>query len=326
MSIQVRWKAIAATALLAVLAGACAVQEAAPASTTGDRPPIVIVANRSAASVTVYPFDAWGNVSPVRTISGPATLLARPNYVVMDSDGYLYVASWGEPGATSFWVTVYAPGASGDVTPVRTIVGPSTQLHQPFGLALDAEGYLYVANDQVHRITVYAPGANGNAIPTRVIAGESTGLDRPEGVAVDGGGYVYVSNREQNSITVYAPDADGDAEPVRTIAGTSTELASPAGLALDSEGNLHVANFFGLSITVYEPGADGDHPPSRIIGGISGQPVGVWVDSDGIVVATSFFGNRVHFWDVDASGSVPGKTIRGEDTGLEHPVGVTIGF
>src|SRR5437762_12073590 len=60
-------------------------------------------------------------------------------------------------------ISIYASGASGDATPTATIAGSNTGLSTPQGIAVDAAGTIYVANDFIggpaRRITVYAPGA-----------------------------------------------------------------------------------------------------------------------------------------------------------------------
>jgi hypothetical protein len=81
-------------------------------------------------------------------------------------------------------VTEYAPGASGNATPVATIAGPNTGLDEAAGVAIDPSGNLFVTNVSGNSVTEYAPGAGGNAIPLATIEGSDTGLDGPFGIAV----------------------------------------------------------------------------------------------------------------------------------------------
>src|SRR3989454_6897053 len=56
-------------------------------------------------------------------------------------------------------ITVYSAGASDNASPTNTIVGANTGLNNPFGIARDGAGNLYVANNfGSSSITVYAPG------------------------------------------------------------------------------------------------------------------------------------------------------------------------
>src|SRR5439155_211930 len=76
-------------------------------------------------------------------------------------------------------ITVYAPGANGDVAPDRAIVGDQTGLSSPSGLALDASGRIYVTNQgdlfgENASVEIFSSGASGNAAPLARIAGGST--------------------------------------------------------------------------------------------------------------------------------------------------------
>src|SRR3989441_8242464 len=202
------------------------------------------VANAGAttSSITVYAPGAGGapgtpatNVAPIRTISGALTLLDKPQGVIVDATGILYVAN---AGAMSSSITVYASGAGGapatpatNIAPTRTISGSGTGLDNPIGVGLDTAGNLYVANAGIttSSITVYAPGASA---PSNTITGTNTGLASPQGVVLDPIGRLYVANKTTPSITVYAPGATNSAIPIRTISGGATQLTQPLFIAL----------------------------------------------------------------------------------------------
>ena len=75
---------------------------------------------------------------------------------------------------------MYAPTASGDSPPTRTLTGPATGLNKPFGLALDlVHDELVVADYGNNAITVYARTAQGDIAPLRTLAGPATGLNQP---------------------------------------------------------------------------------------------------------------------------------------------------
>ena len=249
--------------------------------------------------------------------------LVRPPSIVSE----LYVAN---SGGNS--VTVYAPGVTGNATPLRTISGADTKLFGAKGVALDSIRNLFVSNEYGN-ITVYAAGASGNVAPIRTIhtsgwAYTGEGLDS-FGMALDSAGNLYASNPNFNSITVYAPDATGLATPLRTSRGPSTGLFYPKGVALDSAGNLYVANFDGNTITVYPPGATGDVAPIRTISGAFPQApymtTGVALDSAGNLYVSNSYGNSITVYGSAASGNVtPIRTISGANTGLDYAIGVAL--
>ncbi|HYK82116.1 MAG TPA: NHL repeat-containing protein [Gemmatimonadales bacterium] len=224
------------------------------------------VANMATSTITVYAPGLSGNVAPIRTIAGNNTGLSAPQGIALDAAGNLYVSNLF--GGSLGNILVFAAGASGNVAPKATIAGTSTGLWFPTGIALDAAGRIYVANEDnnsgyTESITVYAPGASGNATPTATIAGNfNAGTSYPQGVALDAAGRLYVAG--SGNITVYTADATGAFTATATISGSSTGL-SPTGVALDPAGRLYAAN--GASITVYAPGATGNAAPIIAIAG-----------------------------------------------------------
>ena len=99
------------------------------------------------------------------------------------------------PGLFRGSITVFAPGADGNVAPQRVLKGRSLGTRVPGTLAVDASGYLYTTGDPRagdDTIRVFAPDADGGAGPVRVVAGPGTGIENPTGLAIDGGGRLYV--------------------------------------------------------------------------------------------------------------------------------------
>ena len=134
--------------------------------------------------VTVYSASASGNVKSVRTIQGSRTDLAVPVGIALDSHANVYVLN--AEGSPTRSVTVYAAGASGNVKPIRDIVGQNTGLYAaPAGIAVDGSGRVYVLQSGTsNSISVFAPGVTGDVAPIRVIAGGKTGLANPWAISV----------------------------------------------------------------------------------------------------------------------------------------------
>lgn len=176
-------------------------------------------------SITAYPQNANGNVTPSAVIQGPYTKLDTAWGVALDSGGNIYNAN------VDSSVTVYAAGSTGDVAPARVISGTRTKLGASLGLALDGSANIYVTNNSPSpgAVTVFATGANGNARPTRYLKG---GMDVPNGIAVDGSGTIYVANQNSNEITFYAAGANRATAPTGKIKGRRTKLADPIGIAI----------------------------------------------------------------------------------------------
>lgn len=167
----------------------------------------IYLANAPTNTVTVYAANANGNVAPIAVIGGSNTMLASPTGIALDASGKIYVLNDLENRKGS--ITVYPPLETStgvlNETPIATIAGSKTLLHNPAGIALDLTGDIYVASESGRRfrphqsydggrVTVYSAGSNGNVAPIATISGTGTGLAYPVSVALDSAHNIYVAN------------------------------------------------------------------------------------------------------------------------------------
>ncbi|HYR44880.1 MAG TPA: hypothetical protein VER98_17745, partial [Terriglobia bacterium] len=179
--------------------------------------------------VAVYRKGASGKEKPLRSLQGESTRLSDVHGIALDTKNkLLYATNWGHvsdyriSGTGRFEdpsITAYPLGADGDVSPVRTIQGPLTQMDWPAQMAINPDnGDLYVANDMGHSVLVFKGTDQGNVAPTRIIKGNRTGLMNPSGVFVDTKNKeLWVSNFGNSSASAFALTANGNVEPLRTI-------------------------------------------------------------------------------------------------------------
>ncbi|KKC05338.1 serine/threonine protein kinase [Mycobacterium nebraskense] len=255
---------VGATALLVILA----IGVAGYLLTRGPHP------SRSASGQTVLPLAGLG-------------FPFSPGGVALDNTGNVYVTSQGMYGRV-------VKLAAGSGTPT---VLPFTGLYQPQGLAVDANGTVYVA-DFNNRVVKLDPGSSTPAVLP------FNGLNFPQGVAVDAAGNLYVADRGNNRVvkletrsntqtdlpftglnhpdgvavdaagTVYVTDSDND-RVLKLHSGSSTPtllpftgLTVPSGIAVDTAGAVYVTDHESGKVVKLDPGSSnltvlpftGNHP------------------------------------------------------------------
>ncbi|MEY2659166.1 MAG: hypothetical protein RLZZ123_338 [Pseudomonadota bacterium] len=181
--------------------------------------------------------------------------------------------------------------------------GGTATFHTPRGIALDANGNVYVADLSNHRIrkiteagVVSTLAGAGTSGATDGIGGTAT-FNSPSGVAVDTSGNVYVADKDNQRIRKITA-----AGVVSTLAGTGATGAddgtsgtatfnSPFGVAVDTSSNVYVAdsdnnlirkiNSAGVVSTVAGVAGVADYLDGTAGTATFNSPLGVAVDTFG---------------------------------------------
>jgi uncharacterized protein (TIGR03437 family) len=163
----------------------------------------------------------------------PATSsgLDWPSAAVLDPQGRLVFAELhsnrvGRVNADGRLATIAGdglPGFSGDGGPAT-----SARLRNPTGLAYDAAGNLYIADQGNHRIRRVTPDGR-----ISTVGGD---LNLPTDVEVDARGNLYIADMGNHRIRRLSPDG-----LLTTVAGTA--LNSPAAVAVDTSGDLYILDW-----------------------------------------------------------------------------------
>ena len=186
------------------------------------------VANGISNEILVFAPGANGDAKPGRNISGKKTLLNNPTGLALDASGNIYVANGG--GTYGGSVEEFAATANKDAVPLRVIAGLDTKLVNPRGIALDAQGQIYVTTSS--SVLLFATDSSGDAPPLRVISGSSTMLGSAGEIVVDSGGNMFVASAGKNALLEFAAGVTGNAAPIGAIAGPSTQLNGPTGIGI----------------------------------------------------------------------------------------------
>ncbi|HKN00598.1 MAG TPA: hypothetical protein VJX23_08785 [Candidatus Binataceae bacterium] len=252
-----------------------------------------------------------------------------------------------------------APGSSPvNVAPFATIGGSNTGLNpapgEPFGIALDSNKNIYVANvfnftgSSRSSITIYPPlgGSTGllNEAPRATIAGQdnidctgadapyscctgagqgtcidNTGLQAPTAITVDSSGNIYVTNYyggsfSQGSITEYPP------------LGSSSGLLNEAPIAT-------IAGQFNFACTglgVPYSCCTGNGAGTCVDNAMVDYPTGIVLDDAGNIYVTNYgggpsgAGSGVTAYAAGSNGNpTPFLVLKGTDTGFNGPAGLS---
>ena len=174
--------------------------------------------------------------------------------------------------------------------------GPVTAeyCYNPWGIALDSTGNLYVTDQMDLRIKMISPPQvslgqtawtisiiAGPDAPAVAVSGSADGIgpdatfNWPMGIVRDGAGNLYVADYMNNEIGMLTPPnlAAGETNwVVSTLAGNPlgyTTFAWPVGIALDSAGRLYVASSFYDTIQMMQK-TELTQPPSWTVSTVAG--------------------------------------------------------
>lgn len=169
-----------------------------------------------------------------------------PRGLVMDANGDLIVAdhsNYALRRVTTAGVVTTIAGALGQ-SGYRDGPAAEARFNAPWGLALDAQGALYIA--EYWNMTVRRLDLSGDVVTVAgapLASGRTDGVgtaarfDYPQATAVDAAGTVFVADSYNNSIRKIARDGT-----VTTIVGLSAGFWSPAGIVVAPDGVLYVAD------------------------------------------------------------------------------------
>ena len=191
------------------------------------------------------------------------------------------------------------------ITPLSPVLDTAIKVlgsgfNGPAGLAVDAAGNVYVADNGNNAVKKIAP--DGITVTTL-----GSGFNQPIGVAVDAAGNVYVADAGNNAVKKIAPDGI-------TITTLGSGFNQPEGVAIDAAGNVYVADNGNIAVKKIAP----DGITITTLGSGFNNPFGVAVDALGNVYVGDNGNNAVKKIAPD------GITVTNLGSGFFEPYGVAV--
>lgn len=306
-----------------------------PIGTTCSGSPLTCtITGAGAQSFTVSIADAHGTALTNNSIAGsPALSLASNSTAIATSGGATlspYGISLTPVGNGTAGITVTAGPATGTsgltattftfnvnvaLPIVTTLAGNTTHgsnnatgtaasFYNPFAVAVDAVGNVYVAdstNNEIRMVT--ASGAvttfAGSTTPGDADGnGTSASFTNPIGIAIDTAGDLYVVDNGGNAVIRKITPAGN----VTTLAGAAAGFTNPFGVAVDTAGTVYVADTGnqriqkitsgGVVSTLAGSGSQGSADGTGTAASFK-YPVGVAVDSSNNVYVADSGNNKI---------------------------------
>ena len=224
-----------------------------PATTGTDHVPVyvavdptngdVYVSDRPAGSLYVYDRDGLYR----RTFDPGADLKGwQPLGLGFDRKGDLFVTDVSGP-----FHRVHEFGPDGKL--IRTI-GDVGMFSFPNGVAVDANGLVYVTDSNNGRLVVFNADGKQRSVISRGPREGDLGL--PRGAAIDDQGRLYVADTSAHTVQVYKALTETDRAPAFVgrfgVEGTQDgAFAFPNGVAVDTRGRIYVTDLANNRVQVW---------------------------------------------------------------------------
>jgi len=281
-----------------------------------------------------------------------AATVANPAAVAYDATGNLYLADAQNHVIREISkagiITVVAgteatEGYSGDNGPAT-----SATLDSPTGVAVDANGNIFIADSHNHRIREVSSGTITTIAGTGTAgfsgdngAATSAQLALPSAVAVDSTGNIYIADTNNQRIRMISGTTistiAGDGEELFAgdgAAATAAVLDSPTGVAVDKSGNVYIADRHNQRIRMIS-GTTISTIAGSGTAGFSGdgatataaqlfKPSGVSVDASGNVYIADTGNQRIRELGGGAIATIVGSGQQGYGADTTAPTGVNL--
>jgi sugar lactone lactonase YvrE len=232
----------------------------------------------------------------------------NPECIAIDVAGNVYVSDGGNHSIRKIDLngnvsTIAGNGSAGYADGLQS----SAQFNNPNGLAIDANGNIYVADGGNHCIRKITPEGLVSTLAGNGTAGNANGggnnarFNQPYGVALNTNGDIYVSDIKNERICKVTPEGfvTTFVGVESTSSGTTSQFPWPLGIAFDNDGNLLVVDYFRTRVLKVPPSGTsvGVLAGNGRLGHLDGSgttaefnaPINITVDKNGNVYVSEYY-------------------------------------
>ena len=244
--------------------------------------------------------------------------------------------------------TLAGSGAAG----AANATGKAASFNAPFGVGVDNQGNVYVADSNNNLIRKVTPGgvvttlAGSGSIGAADGSGRLANFNHPAAVALSNAGNVYVADSRNNLIRmataagVVTTFAGSGAAGAVNDTGVAASFSNPSGIAVDNAGNVYVADTDNALIRMITPaGLVSTFAGSGTAGSANGagaaasfdHPTGIAVDNAGNVYVADKGNNLIRMITpagvvstLAGSGAAGSTNGTGAAASFNSPTGVAV--
>ncbi len=179
-----------------------------------------------------------------------------PRNLAFDAQGNFYVVDSDNHRIQKFSASGEFLLAWGTRSPDNVVPPPGT-FNQPWGIAVDREGNVYVADTWNHRIQKF--DANGKFLTMWGTNGDTRGIAQadpllfygPRAIAIDAQGNLFVTDTGNKRVLKFSPNGAPLAQ-YGGVGADSGRFLEPVGIAIDAQGNIFVADTWNMRIQKFD--------------------------------------------------------------------------
>jgi sugar lactone lactonase YvrE len=263
----------------------------------------VAISGQVAVPQQIIAIAGGGTTVPSSTTPVPATSAKiGPINTAVDASGNVYfsdpTANLVERIDNSGNITVIAGG--GSVVPNATpMLGTAAKLSQPYGLAVDGAGNVFIADTSNGLVEMWYPATQqieviaggGSTVPTTTPEAATNAKIVPFKLALDNAGNIYIIDSAKNliekldisgNIVLYAGGGSQVPSSTNSTTATSASIINLTSLAVDSKGRVYITDYNNSLIDMIYTASDSKQYVIVVAGGGPTEPT-----SSGVVSSLS---------------------------------------